>query len=100
MFVAIQAIQFFCYWFRVKEAEHGSPSKPSTSTKPGDLSIYDASTDDEEPTEANNHAEMSTSDTELPELPDLFRGKKFFFYGKFDSAEQRKMRRLIIAYNG
>ena len=37
---------------------------------------------------------------ELPELPDFFKDKTFYLYGKFEPSERRTMLRLITAYDG
>ncbi|KAE8594176.1 hypothetical protein XENTR_v10019480 [Xenopus tropicalis] len=39
-------------------------------------------------------------DLPIPELPDLFLGKKFFLYGEFPAAERRMLHRYITAFNG
>ncbi|KAK2163530.1 hypothetical protein LSH36_78g05025 [Paralvinella palmiformis] len=84
----------------MKKPEQITPNTQPSTSKQADDSIYDASTDEDVPADTRNGVDVKTSDSELLELPDLFRGKKFFFYGNFKSSECRKMRRFIIAYNG
>ncbi|ELT92521.1 hypothetical protein CAPTEDRAFT_181480 [Capitella teleta] len=65
-------------------------------------SIYDESTDegdgmDDRPANGNGD---SDDDLELPDLPNFFDAKHFFFYGTLDAVEEKKLRRCIIAYGG
>ena len=62
--------------------------------------VYDVSTDDEVGNGTANGVAMETDDSGLPDLPDIFHRKKFFFYGKFSQSVRRRMLRFIIAYNG
>ncbi|KAM4651751.1 DNA repair protein XRCC1 isoform 2-T2 [Discoglossus pictus] len=56
---------------------------------------YAGSTD--ENTEAEEEEEL---DLPIPELPDLFIGKRFFLYGEFPATERRMLHRYITAFNG
>ncbi|XP_077192922.1 DNA repair protein XRCC1 [Paroedura picta] len=44
--------------------------------------------------------EKGEPDQPIPELPDLFGGKRFFLYGEFPSQERRLLIRYITAFNG
>lgn len=65
---------------------------------------FDYSTEDDDDDEKRtkiltvNHSE--NDDSSLPDLPDFFTDKWFFFYGDMDPAEQRLLTRYIAAYNG
>ena len=59
---------------------------------------YDVATDEEE--EESGGKEGGGSDSGLPDLPEFFSGKHFFFYGDFDSAQRRLLTRYVAAYNG
>ena len=39
-------------------------------------------------------------DLPLPDLPDFFKRKTFFLYGKWDDGERRTVRRYLVAYDG
>ncbi|KAM4704072.1 DNA repair protein XRCC1 isoform 2-T2 [Rhinophrynus dorsalis] len=56
---------------------------------------YAGSTD--ENTDVEEEAEL---DLPIPELPDLFVGKRFFLYGEFPATERRTLQRYITAFNG
>ncbi|XP_044152791.1 DNA repair protein XRCC1 [Bufo gargarizans] len=56
---------------------------------------YAGSTD--ENTDVEEEPEV---DLPIPELPDLFVGKRFFLYGEFPPAERRLLQRYITAFNG
>ncbi|XP_063798550.1 DNA repair protein XRCC1 [Pseudophryne corroboree] len=56
---------------------------------------YAGSTD--ENTDVEEEPEL---DLPIPELPDLFIGKRFFLYGEFPVAERRLLQRYITAFNG
>ncbi|XP_041471130.1 DNA repair protein XRCC1-like [Lytechinus variegatus] len=43
---------------------------------------------------------QSSSDGDIPDLPDFFSSKRFFLFGKFDKEERRQINRFIIAFNG
>lgn len=69
------------------------------------LAIFDDSTDEDELTK--NDTSTSTvmdvddgADSGLPDLPDFFTDKHFFFYGDFDQVERRLLTRYIAAYDG
>lgn len=81
--------------------------QPSTSKKTDlDLGlnrdrddIFNASTD-EEISEDKGISEKMAEEEEFRELPDFFRGKSFFLYGKFPPAGRRTLVRYITAYDG
>ncbi|KAG8433800.1 hypothetical protein GDO86_012245 [Hymenochirus boettgeri] len=56
---------------------------------------YACSTD--ENTDVEQEPEV---DLPIPELPDLFLGKRFFLYGEFPTTERRMLHRYITAFNG
>ncbi|XP_063291770.1 DNA repair protein XRCC1 [Pelobates fuscus] len=56
---------------------------------------YAGSTD--ENTDVEEEAEV---DLPIPELPDLFSGKRFFLYGEFPATERKTLQRYITAFNG
>ena len=76
------------------------------------VSVYDAETDSEYEYEdqANRHENDDTvaqcgdyepkPNRELPPLPDFFKRRKFFLFGEFSEDLRRKLKRIIIAYNG
>ncbi|XP_074163129.1 DNA repair protein XRCC1 isoform X1 [Sminthopsis crassicaudata] len=51
----------------------------------------DENTEDESP---------EPPDQPIPELPDFFQGKHFFFYGEFPGEERRQLVRYVTAFNG
>ncbi|KAL8625400.1 hypothetical protein ACOMHN_044543 [Nucella lapillus] len=80
-------------------------TKPEVKvTKPDPaLAIFADSTDEDEPGRNNTAVAMDTDEeggSGLPDLPDFFADKHFFFYGSFDSAEKRLLTRYIAAYDG
>uniref|UniRef100_S4RX86 DNA repair protein XRCC1 n=1 Tax=Petromyzon marinus TaxID=7757 RepID=S4RX86_PETMA len=69
--------------------------------------IYDASTDENTDTEENgakssksNGDESDEKEFPIPELPDFFTGKHFYFYGNFPGNERRTLCRYVVAFNG
>ncbi|XP_076438303.1 DNA repair protein XRCC1-like isoform X2 [Babylonia areolata] len=73
-------------------------------TKPDPaLELFADSTDEDEPSR-NSAVAMDTNDDDgdsgLPDLPDFFADKHFFFFGDFDGAEKRLLTRYIAAYDG
>ncbi|KAK2193888.1 hypothetical protein NP493_6g03019 [Ridgeia piscesae] len=75
----------------VTEDEMPSLKKADGEGKGDDSDPYAVSTDEEN---------ESSSGGELPELPDFFTGKHFFFYGALTPTERRTLLRYITAYNG
>ncbi|OCT73256.1 hypothetical protein XELAEV_18036235mg [Xenopus laevis] len=73
--------------------EEKQRKKAAVKVEPEDP--YAGSTD--ENTDVEEQKEL---DLPIPELPDLFLGKKFFLYGEFPAAERRMLLRYIIAFNG
>ncbi|KAM9299637.1 DNA repair protein XRCC1 [Gastrophryne carolinensis] len=69
---------------KVKKEKNAAPEDP-----------YAGSTD--ENTDAEEEPEV---DLPIPELPDLFAGKRFFLYGEFPPAERRILHRYIVAFRG
>ena len=66
------------------------------------LAIFADSTDEDEPVQDSTTA-MDTDDegdSGLPDLPDFFSDKHFFFYGDFAAPERRLLTRYIAAYDG
>ncbi|GFO19050.1 DNA repair protein xrcc1-like [Plakobranchus ocellatus] len=59
---------------------------------------YDVATDEEGGDVASK--EGGDSDSGLPDLPDFFSDKHFFFYGDFEATERRLLTRYVAAYNG
>ncbi|GFS03558.1 DNA repair protein XRCC1 [Elysia marginata] len=59
---------------------------------------YDVATDEEQDDPTGKLGDGS--DSGLPELPEFFSDKHFFFYGDFDSADRRLLTRYVAAYNG
>ncbi|XP_075045657.1 DNA repair protein XRCC1 [Mixophyes fleayi] len=51
-------------------------------------------------TDENTDVEEPEVDLPIPELPDLFLGKRFFLYGEFPVTERRLLQRYIAAFNG
>ena len=78
------------------------PSKVSDKGKAvgsgKDEDPYDVATDEEE--EHLVAKEGGDSDSGLPDLPEFFLDKHFFFYGDFESTERRLLTRYVAAYNG
>ena len=82
-----------------------SPVKPKSKDTGDDFDPYGADTDEDKPGPSKEgKLETSTaedgSDSGLPDLPDFFTDKKFFFYGKIDNKERRLLTRYITAYDG
>lgn len=70
--------------------------KASAAKKEGDP--YDVATDEEQDNPASK--DEGGSDSGVPDLPEFFSDKHFFFYGDFESAERRLLTRYVAAYNG
>ncbi|XP_078063128.1 DNA repair protein XRCC1-like, partial [Mustelus asterias] len=75
--------------------EHHQKKHKALTTEESDP--YAGSTDENTDVE-----ESASGDVELPipELPDLFLGKRFLLYGEFPSGEHRILTRYITAFNG
>ncbi|XP_072281993.1 DNA repair protein XRCC1 [Pyxicephalus adspersus] len=69
--------------------------KREKNSAPEDTDPYAGSTD--ENTDVEEEPEV---DLPIPDLPDLFAGKRFFLYGEFPSSERRTLQRYIVAFNG
>ncbi|XP_075462553.1 DNA repair protein XRCC1 isoform X1 [Ascaphus truei] len=78
---------------RMEEEKRGK-SEPKLS--PPRTDPYSGSTDE------NTDVEEEEEKLELPipELPDLFLGKRFFLYGEFPATERRTLHRYITAFHG
>ncbi|KAH9504669.1 DNA repair protein xrcc1 [Bulinus truncatus] len=62
---------------------------------------YSRSTDEE--ADDDNKKDLTVNkndDSELPDLPEFFTDKTFFFYGEIEPSERRLLTRYIAAYNG
>ncbi|XP_032835570.2 DNA repair protein XRCC1 [Petromyzon marinus] len=88
-----------------KEAESDEDEKRGHQEAEED--IYDASTDENTDTEENgakssksNGDESDEKEFPIPELPDFFTGKHFYFYGNFPGNERRTLCRYVVAFNG
>ena len=84
-----------------------TPDKGKTKQNDDGFDPYGADTDeDEEKLRSKKDVKPGTSkgddgsDSGLPDLPDFFTDKKFFFYGKLDNKERRLLTRYITAYDG
>ena len=83
-----------------------SPDKSKSKVTNDDFDPYGADTDEDKPGPSNKGANQGSStvddgfDSGLPDLPDFFTDKKFFFYGKLDNKERRLLTRYITAYDG
>ena len=67
------------------------------------LALFADSTDEDEPVPGDSTVAMDTddeADSGLPDLPDFFAEKHFFFYGDFAAPEKRLLTRYIAAYDG
>ncbi|KAM8927806.1 DNA repair protein XRCC1 [Pelodytes ibericus] len=76
----------------------GDVEKKAVKKEPGTPPAedpYAGSTDENTDVE-----EAPEQDCPIPELPDLFIGKRFFLYGEFPTAERRTLQRYITAFNG
>ena len=82
--------------YRLQEAEEKG--------KDSENDPYEASTDDDNKASKDDDKASTDDDEssggELPELPDFFTDKHFFFYGALTPVERRKLLRYITAYNG
>ncbi|XP_053547061.1 DNA repair protein XRCC1 [Bombina bombina] len=86
-----EGLQLLCSSFRIEEEKQVK----KTNSPPPVEDPYAGSTDE------NTDAEEETQlDLPIPELPDLFIGKRFFLYGEFPAIERRTLSRYITAFNG
>ncbi|KAK6990048.1 DNA repair protein XRCC1-like isoform X1 [Biomphalaria glabrata] len=94
---------------KVTEKKDKSPAetkKTITSSAIKEDDPFARSTDEEddgdESTQNNSTAHNidDNIDSGLPDLPDFFTDKVFFFYGEMEAAEKRLLTRYIAAYNG
>ena len=83
--------------YRLQEAEEKGKD-PEKEGKNPENDPYEASTDDDNDPSKGDDTESSGG--ELPELPDFFTDKHFFFYGALTPVERRTLLRYITAYNG
>ncbi|XP_068098074.1 DNA repair protein XRCC1 isoform X3 [Hyperolius riggenbachi] len=74
----------------LRKMEEGKVKKEKADADP-----YAGSTD--ENTDVEEEPEV---DLPIPELPDLFVGKRFFLYGEFPPSERRTLQRYIVAFSG
>nr|KAG5708735.1 hypothetical protein BaRGS_034952 [Batillaria attramentaria] len=85
-----------------KEDVEAKEKKEVKATEDPTLALFADSTDEDEPSGAA--AAMDTdddgADSGLPDLPDFFADKHFFFYGDFDAKERRLLTRYVAAYDG
>ena len=93
--------------FRAKaKLSKKSPGKAKTTKKENDFDPYGADTDEDTPGTSKKVGKPGASkvddgsDSGLPDLPDFFTEKKFFFYGKIDNKDRRLLTRYITAYDG
>ncbi|XP_070202995.1 DNA repair protein XRCC1-like isoform X2 [Littorina saxatilis] len=86
-----------------KKKKEPEPIAEIKVTKPDPtLDLFADSTDEDEGGKDSPVA-MDTddgADSGLPDLPDFFADKHFFFYGDFPAAERRLLTRYIAAYDG
>ncbi|RUS76889.1 hypothetical protein EGW08_015358 [Elysia chlorotica] len=83
---------------KVLEEKLKTPDKGKAAGAEDAADPYDVATDEDD--ENVGTKEGGSSDSGLPDLPDFFSDKHFFFYGDFDSAERRLLTRYVAAYNG
>jgi len=88
-----------------KQDADDSASKMDDPPKQEDDDPYGNATDEDEMVNGSmNNGDKDngadSSDSGLPDLPDFFSDKHFFFYGDFPKGEQRLLQRYIYAYNG
>ncbi|CAG5118439.1 unnamed protein product, partial [Candidula unifasciata] len=89
---------------KIDEKEERDKAKENISATTED-DPYGNSTDEDDlqlskPASMNSVNQGDGSDSGLPDLPDFFSDKHFFFYGDLDPGEQRLLTRYIAAYNG
>jgi len=83
----------------VTKTEAASSENHKSEIKNEDAAGYDVPTDEDEPG-PSTASKDNDSDYGLPDLPEFFTDKNFFFYGDFETADQRLLTRYIAAYNG
>ena len=89
---------------KAPETKSEVKAKPEVKDARADptLALFADSTDEDEPVKGSAAA-METDDeaeSELPDLPDFFAEKHFFFFGDFAAPERRLLTRYIAAYDG
>ncbi|BFZ00118.1 hypothetical protein BsWGS_03157 [Bradybaena similaris] len=90
---------------KIREKDEREKATEKISTPKEETDPYGNSTDEDNPplpdtVPMNDASNDNGSDSGLPDLPDFFTDKHFFFYGHFEPAEQRLLTRYIAAYNG
>ncbi|XP_051845504.1 DNA repair protein XRCC1 isoform X2 [Antechinus flavipes] len=75
----------------VKPRDQQQPPDPGENGEDPYAGSTDENTEDESP---------ESPDQPIPELPDFFQGKHFFFYGEFPGEERRQLVRYVTAFNG
>lgn len=83
---------------KIRQLQKGGESNIKSKTE-CDKDPYGGTTEEESEAEQDTQ-ELDTCAASLPELPDFFDGKSFFFFGAFDEKEKRGLRRFITAYAG
>lgn len=79
----------------LRKMEEEKVKREKKSPAPEKDDPYAGSTD--ENTDVEEEPEV---DLPIPDLPDLFAGKRFFLYGEFSKSERRTLQRYIVAFNG
>lgn len=79
----------------LRKMEEEKVKREKKSLVPEEDDPYAGSTD--ENTDVEEEPEV---DLPIPDLPDLFAGKRFFLYGEFSPPERRTLLRYIAAFNG
>ncbi|KAM5132114.1 DNA repair protein XRCC1 isoform 2-T2 [Mantella aurantiaca] len=79
----------------LRKMEEEKVKREKKNSAPQDDDPYAGSTD--ENTDVEEEPEV---DLPIPDLPDLFSGKRFFLYGEFPVSERRTLQRYIAAFNG
>lgn len=102
----IKSHRLYCiYSYRIREKDERGKALEKISISKEETDPYGNSTDEDNPPLSdtmpmNDTSNDNGSDSGLPDLPDFFTDKHFFFYGHFEPAEQRLLTRYIAAYNG